>query len=1225
MMPATLRALSELTDEGVFERLATAVLREADPLCASVCHLGITLDGKTKKAPLDGVAIVREGELQRLVAIHHTTTALGSLKAKWLYEPEDASAAPKPESKKNKSKRRSQPKYPRPPGDLIKTATIVGEVRQRLPDLKATLVLTTNQEPDSNLLSAVKLAGAARGIDVDVWSRSRIAHVLDTNRVGQWIRRCVLRIEAELLSADLLAELSRLSLESFAPPDDASAWVHRRLDETLRGLCRPVTFLVADPGIGKTVAAHRALRAHVEGGGFALVLPHELIENSISLEGALTQAFVQLHPKLAVGQSPLELCSSHRRLLVVVEDVNRSREPQRLLEKLARWAKTLEGQPAIADAIRLICPVWRQTTQTVDEQTRRVLEPSLVVAEPMTSDEAQRAVVSRCVAKGRTVSDYTASQVAAALGNDPLLIALHDYEVDPNPPQVIGRFVERCLHRVTSETNSPDTLSRALNSLAEQMLRNRNLNPSWASTLGWLGADTLASIGLICRAEEILRLSGQLSERRILFRHDRVRNFLLTEAALNLEFNNQLAEELLADPYYADIFGAAVLRLEAPAAFISRLKQLNPLALFHALRLSVPGASLRPMLLHAISEWLDGPTSRGLANASLRWQALVELEFTEGHEVPDLIRRFSEQTGHAAAAALRNGDVDGGIELCARYNFGIWATFRDRQIEHARLHFGSEFVRGLSERLASTELTPRMRIGAVRLAGHLSEPSLTDSLEKSWAIDGKTEDHLGDYLWAFARCCDDDAVATRNLEPICDRWASLPDKPKEGEHSAPRNSFAAYDLKMGLARYLPTGEALKFFVARARGRDLAWPLTQMLNGIDHPIAVEWVAEYAAQRMRDSAGSYLVGDFIREWDRREENARPMSDLSRAVLLNRWQDLGKDTADRRVAFLLWCSRQGASDAPILRAWCQDEVLGTDILIERASRGDRETIPALIARIRDEHGERWWRHTRHVWSPELFGELERVLMERPEHIQGDVNEDWELCEVIARLSVPDAERLLLRHWDRLRHSRKFVQLALYTATDKTCRLARERLATTPEPAQLLGGLHHTFGIQYSDHPGVTRESQILALEPCLSWLDEMEVASLAGVCNKRGWFAMRRHLLDPLLVSKEIQRVHAWSVAMAEDEFDEMVKRSHWVAHDVEQILKTGIAWRDVRDAMVSWVKKKGTLKALLLLSKSLVANGSRDDIDVMPQLEAVNQKAVQALICDTAFAVRRRTLA
>lgn len=80
-----------------------------------------------------------------------------------------------------------------PPGDLVKTAEIVGQERVRTPDLRATLILTTNQEPDEALVRAVTAGGAAHQIEVDIWSRSRLSHVLDTYPTGRWIRACARR------------------------------------------------------------------------------------------------------------------------------------------------------------------------------------------------------------------------------------------------------------------------------------------------------------------------------------------------------------------------------------------------------------------------------------------------------------------------------------------------------------------------------------------------------------------------------------------------------------------------------------------------------------------------------------------------------------------------------------------------------------------------------------------------------------------------------------------------------------------------------------------------------------------------------------------------------------------------------------------------------------------------------------------------------------------------
>jgi hypothetical protein len=158
--PGTMKALAAMTDEGQFELLATAVLRESEPLCAAIGHVGITTEGKTRKSPLDGIRIVKDGDGQRLVAAHHTTTALKSLESKWLFDPD---APRKPPKKKN-----SKQTATTTPGDLIKTAEIVVEARERTPGLKATLFLTTNQEPDEQLVLKVVKAGAERGIDVEI-------------------------------------------------------------------------------------------------------------------------------------------------------------------------------------------------------------------------------------------------------------------------------------------------------------------------------------------------------------------------------------------------------------------------------------------------------------------------------------------------------------------------------------------------------------------------------------------------------------------------------------------------------------------------------------------------------------------------------------------------------------------------------------------------------------------------------------------------------------------------------------------------------------------------------------------------------------------------------------------------------------------------------------------------------------------------------------------------
>jgi hypothetical protein len=244
MTSGTARLLAEMSDEGRFENLATAVLREADKRYASLVHPGVNVEGKTVKAPLDGITFVPGAQPAHLIAVHHTTTKASDLKSKWLHDP----ATVKP-------RRGNRPTAPA--GDLVKTATIIVEERVRNPGLEVTLVLTTNHEPSVELVRELHDAAKQHAITIDLWPRSRLAHFLDRPQ-GQWLRHTFLGIEPEHLSRELLAKLSHDSARNFKPADDQSdAWVGRSLDRILEDARNDIVFVVAESGFGKSVACYK--------------------------------------------------------------------------------------------------------------------------------------------------------------------------------------------------------------------------------------------------------------------------------------------------------------------------------------------------------------------------------------------------------------------------------------------------------------------------------------------------------------------------------------------------------------------------------------------------------------------------------------------------------------------------------------------------------------------------------------------------------------------------------------------------------------------------------------------------------------------------------------------------------------------------------------------------------------------------------------------------------
>ena len=1217
----TRQALASFTDEGRFEDLATTILREADPLYKSLVQTGVNSKGKTVKAPLDGICYVPGAKPPHLIAVHHTTAARNDLKRKWLYDPDTATPS-------DKSKKPSTPS-----GDFVKTAKIVAEKRKEIPDLRSTLVLTTNQEPSEEVISEVEIAGHAHDIEIDFWSRSRLAHFLDNYPVGHWIRRQFLQIEQELLSPELLHKLSLKSLEKSLeinhPPGDHKAWIPRALDETLASsLHRDVTFVVAGTGQGKSVACYRRLDAHVQAGGFGLVLSHDDIASATTLDQAIANALRQLYSDLTSGEeTALSICSPERPLLLVVEDINRADRTQFLAEKIANWSRAqteTEDKSNWKTKWHLLCPLWPETLVLLGDQARKRIESLLVSADGFSENEGRDAVIARARLAGNELSSLSALSISRSLGHDPLLIALYDFDNTPDPGKVIGQFVDASLSRTAAAKKEypPAEYRKALRMLAEEMLAHRQIDLQWHNISEWakIQGDPLRLIGRIAYDGELIRLTDSTVIQRLVFRHDRVRDWLLADAAAELEHRNALPACIVAEPYYAGVIGTVLVSSSPRPDFLHRVAEANPLALFHALRLVRDTTQTSyDVILQAIDSWLDNPATHDRSNLHLRLEALAMLAETDSQHVPAIVRKFSDRRTYSGQLArLRNGDITGGIELCMRLQLGMNSPWMDIQIEHAKLRHGAKLSRDLDDFLRRKNLNGPTRLGALRLAGHIGDPGLACAIEICWNIDEEKIKHLAEYLWAFGQCCGNEPV--RFLGPVCDAWATLPNKPEREGDNSPREALAAYGLRFAFRRW-PPQTAIDYFVQRASHDDLKWPITIMSHSIDHPKALEFLVQELAAIQKELEGtksfSFFSHTAIGEWRRAQEEGSPMSDESRELLLRLWQNDENDKFLRSAAFSLWAATKREDDLNVLRTASVPECLADHVLEQRLIRGDQQAIPALIEKLRTNNKDYWWYQTRYLWSPELTDELDKFLSNRS-------GGNSIASELIMRLPTKEAERLLLKHWDLHGFSPNFVQAALYVATEPLLEVAAAAIKDCSKPAALMRFLHMNFGIKVKGHPGLKRESQVLALAPYLDLLSDLDISMLWDECNDRGWFATRKKLLDSRLRASSAHLI--WNRDRVIKEFDSMVekRRQRWIDRWIDQRLKADVSWNEIFATLMVWLKARQSLEALEVVASAVAFRGGREDLRLLRAYEDMNENGVKELICDTEFAVRRRTL-
>ena len=367
---------------------------------------------------------------------------------------------------------------------------------------------------------------------------------------------------------------------------------------------------------------------HVEEGSHGLQVSHEAVAVAASVEQAVEHALRQLQPSLApgCGEEAFGLTSPEHPLLLLVDDINRSSQPQLLTERLVRWvtgAGTEAGGLPARKRWRLICPLWPEVVAALDETSKKALQGRAIYSGPMSPVEGCRAVRARAAAANVTLSELDAASVSKSLGHDPLLIALHQPGAG-FAGGVIESYIDSSVIRLATEQArlTAGEYRDALRALAAAMLERRRLDPTWREAASWLGDahETRAALRDILHHGEIARLSGSPHEEWVSFRHDRVRDFLLADAIAARLREGRLNPEVVADPFYAEHVGAALLRPGVPVEFVGTVREANPLALFHALRLfGEPSGPVETTVVTALRAWLGSNEARLPRFRRLRW------------------------------------------------------------------------------------------------------------------------------------------------------------------------------------------------------------------------------------------------------------------------------------------------------------------------------------------------------------------------------------------------------------------------------------------------------------------------------------------------------------------------------------------------------------------------------------------------------------------------------
>jgi hypothetical protein len=1177
-----------MTDAGEFERLATAVLRRAEPAYAALVHSGVNAQGRPVPSPVDGFSL---GGQPTPIFTAHTTMALSALRGKWLNSTQ---------------------------GDIAKAS----QAMRRVGASSAQLVLTLNRDPPLNLVADTEAACAAAGLSLDLWSQSRIADFLDDDAEGQWIRHRFFGSSETRLSFSGLRDIGEAGPADLALFDAEAALVPRRvateLAERLRNGQRLI-LLNATSGLGKTVIAAQIWREMVASGAGAVHITHQDIEASVTLSEALSRALRRRSPSLTpiCGQAAIDLAVSHD-VFVLAEDINRAERPIAALQKVILWSTQVT-----APGLTLLCPVWPRAIAALSDQEGKAVGGAVAWLDLPAHDEAVAIAKAQAAAQGRCPPTNTLDAIVERLGRDPLLLSLHDY--GDAMADGVRAYIAREVSRVARASGQPGAdLLDALDALARGMLKARILEPKWRDVRAWIEREDAVYLQRLLDAGSLLRLGGEAADERIVFRHDRVRD-QIRAAGLRSLLHSGDEEEVLGEPHYGELWGLVLSDPEVPDDWVDYARNLNPLGLFLGLAIATAGTPRRAALAAAAAEWLRKADAQSERHSHLRWAAQFALTEIEGADVVELLKHFAETTWMTREAAAWNGDMEAALRIAMSWDAYQVRGREKRLFEQIRLRHAERarsFVEAGLRDAANVDRWPAF----LGMAGRLQDPALEQVLLDVWANGSREPEFINAMLWAMTLCAPD------QIEPILDAWSELDEEPLENGRT-PRGRVG-YGLRSGFWA-MASLTACGVFLRRAKDLNspLAWYLGNLLEGWDYPDAQEAYVRLLAHRLKSRAngGGGLVGSNLGEmWgEERPRGGRRMSETSLERVRSLWSDPAEDIDVQTVALRLW----GYAARPRHLSSVHHLLdplgpLGPDTVHALIQLEAADAPAALDAQIEADPSRTYlWQWVRGRWRNAYLPYLVKTLERRRAFIaaNGDTwfSGDIALPDVMQWLDDQTRERLLSEHWDHVGENNQWIQLALWTATPVTLELARQSL-TAGAPSEILKYLNHDYGLYSGSAPPTTDLRRLRALEPWFDYLNEQVFSSLEEHCNRVGWREWRRAHVDGRL--KADKRASWRSPTTRREAFEEFAnedQRKRHVHFTLKHMMEMEGSLQPILDELEAWLTERKDLVALRVVCECLVDAATRRDL---PRLEAWRGVIPQGdeIIDDAIFAVKRRSL-
>ncbi len=1234
----TTAEILETLEPAAFEKLSGEALRHLYPSLLHLIPSGINAAGKTIVSPFDGFCF---SEPNHFVMFQATTNA-SNLRVKWLSEGKEK-------------------------GDLIKSISEANTIRGQYPSFRFSVYLVSNGEVDRQLHIDVKAHDSDDFTAVIVEQRELVSF-LDHNAEGQYLRKKYLGIDADRISGSLLMDIAKENLQRFATEiylDEADVAVlprHKQIEEQVAQSRSNVNLLIAESGSGKSTICFALIHQAQANGKVSMRIKPGIVEAANSIEDALYRQLVDDFPKLYVD--PIEIQNLLKDALLIIDDINKSANAPILLDRIISWSAPREQAN-----IQIVCPVWPRNLAALDNLLKKESRVESIRLQQLNFEDCKTIIKKRALNNNLRLTDQEIHFLIVDNGFDPLLIGISLDLIEAgraysgNTAAVaISNFVDEKIRQLHSRYHYPEsTIKEAFVILGVSMLRFGKMDIRLTDIHEWTESNANAR-DIIIQAAAERQLFFFDTEGRCFFRHDRVRDHILVLATVAILTDFSLNGEILADPYFAEITGAAISQKDVIPETLVSLIGVNPLAVFMSLKyLQAPESTTRfNTIATVIKHWNE----TGSTHKTPKEIAAAIGNALAGFDTRDIGQLTFKMTSckELNLARFRNGDWRAATFFFAGvdYFYPTGTTYWWYIIlAHVKSTYQEKIVRGLSKALSLDYKIEGIQ-HAYTLAGFMEDPKLIGPLVKSWELYAGVENYLS-YLWAILKCfTPDDAVHVKNAMVF---WNTLSEEAKgfKGNRSpwTIPSELKSIDLEL-------TPEKLAVIIGNA-DESVLEITAPLLSYIDSPEAMKIVLELENQLGSDE--DMRSNHWDERWDR-DRTRRRLSQATLDFLELQFRDRSTPEARRYVAWKYWTG----NEEPETVMKCLQEIREDDTTLFRKSvywrigHGDTTAFAALTTII----PEKPWlvRMLDTIWNDETKEYMRSWIAEVKK--ANDEDRIGYVLELIARLNNAEAEQMLTDGWEVFSKHKDGIGAALFLSTAVTRELAAKEIkrldpgsneklsdfydrnldglyitVNDPNPlseeqqrsARFLGEsfkhMHMHFFTRYQGKPERVTREKIEGLLPYFKFFDSLSLHQFASDCRRFGF----NDLLDKIFphLPKYLHHkfrlndedlLHDIVMKYRELEKNDSVAIAHWI----EELDKLGVNSDMVAGALDKLWEMFQNGNAFFIACLILEQTGTRKEIPLLERMASdpritgpeEDRYKIKYWMDNTIFCIKRRGL-